>query len=209
MVYYSRDNLREVDYFKKHGMRLEPLIMAKADACVSNSAYLRDECAKFNPNSFDIGQECDLSLFDPSTSHNRPSNIPETGKPIIGYLGALLSLRLDIKLLEELSAKTPDLTYVLVGPEDDDFRQSDLHHRENMIFTGPCKPSEAAQYMSFFDVCMNPQRIHPMTIGNYPRKIDEYLALGKPTIATKIKAMDMFAEHVYLCESRDDYVRAM
>jgi hypothetical protein len=31
-----------------------------------------------------------------------------------------------------------------------------------------------------------------LTIGNYPRKIDEYLAMGKPIVATSTKTMQMF-----------------
>lgn len=45
--------------------------------------------------------------------------------------------------------------------------------------------------MSHFDVCMNPQLVNEITIGNYPRKVDEYLALGKPVIATKTLTMDL------------------
>ncbi|KAB2814847.1 glycosyltransferase family 1 protein [Phaeocystidibacter luteus] len=207
-IYYSRDNLREVDYFKKHGTRIEPLLMAKADACVTNSAYLRDECAKFNANSYDIGQGCDLSAFDPSISHERPSVFPDTQAPIIGYVGALIELRLDIPLLEELAKRAQHLHFVFTGPQDAAFEKSKLHGMENVTFTGPCKPTDAPQFVSHFDVCINPQRIHPMTIGNYPRKIDEYLALGKPTVATLTRAMEMFSDHVYLAEDADGYLAA-
>ncbi|NVK26853.1 MAG: glycosyltransferase [Flavobacteriia bacterium] len=207
-IYYSRDNLREVDYFKKHGRRIEPLLMAKANACVTNSAYLRDECAQYNPNSFDIGQGCDLTAFDPQSAHKRPEVFPNTNSPIIGYVGALIELRLDIPLLEELAEKAPHLHFVFTGPQDQAFEKSKLHGMNNVTFTGPCKPSEAPQFVSHFDICINPQRIHPMTIGNYPRKIDEYLAMGKPTVATLTRAMEMFKDHVYLAENGDEYLQA-
>jgi galactokinase len=32
------------------------------------------------------------------------------------------------------------------------------------------------------------------------------LAMGKPTIATKTKAMEMFKEHVYLGATKEDYI---
>lgn len=207
MIYYSRDNLREVDYFKKHGRRLEPLLMAKSDLCVSNSAYLRDKCAEHNPDSFDIGQGCDLTMFDPGTEPVKPEVFQQHKGPYIGYVGALLSLRLDIPLLEKVAASQPDWRFILVGPEDQEFISSKLHQMPNVVFTGPCEPQLAPAYMAHFDVCLNPQRIHPMTIGNYPRKIDEYLAMGKPTVATETQAMKMFSEHVYLGSSPEDYLR--
>jgi glycosyltransferase involved in cell wall biosynthesis len=48
-----------------------------------------------------------------------------------------------------------------------------------------------------------------MTIGNYPRKIDEYLAMGKPTLATPTRAMEVFKDHVYLAEGSTGYEKAI
>jgi glycosyltransferase involved in cell wall biosynthesis len=45
-----------------------------------------------------------------------------------------------------------------------------------------------------------------MTIGNYPRKVDEYLAAGKPVVATKTEAMEMFVEQVFLCNNKEEYI---
>ena len=56
---------------------------------------------------------------------------------------------------------------------------------------------------------MNPQKINKITIGNYPRKIDEYLALGKPVIATRTKTMSIFEDYVWNCTNADEYVAAI
>ena len=53
---------------------------------------------------------------------------------------------------------------------------------------------------------MNPQMINPLTVGNYPRKIDEYLVMGKPVVATATMAMEMFRDYVFLCKTKEDYV---
>ena len=45
-----------------------------------------------------------------------------------------------------------------------------------------------------------------MTIGNYPRKIDEYLAVGKPVVATKTDAMAIFSNYCFLTETKQDYI---
>ncbi len=58
------------------------------------------------------------------------------------------------------------------------------------------------------DVCMNPQKVNDITIGNYPRKVDEYLAMGKPVLATRTPAMELFREHVFLCDKVTDYIRS-
>jgi glycosyltransferase involved in cell wall biosynthesis len=43
-------------------------------------------------------------------------------------------------------------------------------------------------------------------VGNYPRKADEYLAMGKPMVATETETMRFFAGHVFLCGSKEEYV---
>lgn len=62
------------------------------------------------------------------------------------------------------------------------------------------------QYIKAFDVCINPQLLNETTKGNYPRKVDEYLAMGKPIIATKTKAMEMFKDYVYLGATKEEYI---
>ena len=204
-VYYSRDNLVSQPIFSRHGKRLEPELIRKCDLAVTNSLYLADYCRQFNSNSHYVGQGCDTELFRYGTQRQRPIDMPEFKKPVIGYIGALLKLRLDIRRLEQLARKHPEWQFVFVGPEDQEFKNSTLHELENVLFTGPKKPIELPSYLSCFDVAINPQELNEMTIGNYPRKIDEYLAMGKPVVATMTRAMVVFEEFVYLAESTEEY----
>lgn len=205
-IYYSRDNLISTEYFRKHGTRIEPLLIAKSDMAAANSIYLKNYCAKYNPNSYYIGQGCELDLFDPDKAYVKPAEMQHIKGPIIGYIGALLKLRLDLALLEKIAMARPEWQFVFVGPEDEHFKVSPLHQMSNVHFLGPRKPEELPQYLYFFDVAINPQEINPMTIGNYPRKIDEYLAMGKPTVATRTEAMEAFEGYVHLATSVDEYL---
>lgn len=205
-IYYSRDNMLATSYYKKHGQILEPQIIAQSDLCVANSAYLKNYCKQYNVNSYDVGQGCDFTIF------NNP-NIPEVSAalkqlkvPIIGYVGVLTSARLDIDLIYDIAKNRPDWNIVLVGPEDDAFKNSALHQLANVHFLGAQPTDDLPKYINFFDVCFNPQLLNELTIGNYPRKIDEYLALGKPTIATKTETMEVFKNHVYLANNAEEYI---
>ncbi len=205
-VYYTRDNLIAVDFWKKQGIRIEAELMAKADLVVGNSTYLADHARQFNPHSYYVGQGCDVSLFDTKLIKNVPDDIAKIKRPIIGYIGALFSLRLDIEVLIYLAKQRPDWSIVLVGPEDEAFKTSELHQIENVYFLGSKKMEELPDYLNPFDVALNPQKLNEVTIGNYPRKIDEYLAMGKPTVATRTKAMEVFADHTYLADTKEDYL---
>ncbi|MGZ3873881.1 MAG: glycosyltransferase [Mucilaginibacter sp.] len=204
-VYYSRDYLLTVDYWKYHGEKLEPQLIAKSDLCVANSVYLADYCKKYNKNSFYVGQGCETDEFT-GFKGQIPADMVQFERPVIGYVGALQHIRLDIELLKYIATRLPAYDFVLVGPEDDEFKASDLHAIENIHFLGSRPTDLMPAYIKSFDVCLNPQIVNQITIGNYPRKIDEYLAMGKPVVATQTEAMLVFKDHTYLCHTYDDYV---
>jgi len=111
--------------------------------------------------------------------------------------------------LEQIADKKPGWNIVLVGPADDVFKNSSLSKMENVHFIGSKKQKELPAYIHSFDVCINPQLLNQMTIGNYPRKVDEYLAAGKPVVATKTETMAMFGNNALLCNNADEYIAAI
>lgn len=205
-VYYTRDNMVAVDYWKTQGIRIEAALMAKVDLVVANSTYLADLARKFNPHSYYVGQGCDVTLFNKQLIKSVPGDIKNIKRPIIGYIGVLYTLRLDIEVLVYIAKSRPDWSMVLVGPEDESFKNSELHRTDNVHFLGRKKMEELPSYLNTFDVALNPQKLNEVTRGNYPRKIDEYLAMGKPVVATKTEAMEVFREYVYLAEDKMQYV---
>jgi glycosyltransferase involved in cell wall biosynthesis len=205
-TYYSRDYMIAVDYWKTHGEKLEPLLIAKSDLCFANSTYLADYCKQYNPRSYYIGQGCDLEDFQNPDNLKQPDDLKNIKNIIIGYVGSLNSLRLDIEVIEAIALNFPDSEVVLVGPEDETFKASNLHQIKNVHFLGLKAVDQLPAYVNAFDICINPQIVNEVTIGNYPRKIDEYLSLGKPTVATSTKTMEVFKDHVYLANTKEDYV---
>ena len=206
-IYYYRDYVLGVDYWKLHGSKLEPLLIAKSDLCLTNSVYFADYCKQFNSHSYFIGQGCDFTMLKNAEMLPKPQDISHLSRPLIGYVGALESLRLDLEILEFIAKQRPEWTLVLIGPEDNTFKNSWLHQLSNIHFLGSKKPEELPAYIYAFDVCLNPQLINKVTMGNYPRKIDEYLALGKPVVATATQLMStVFADYVYLGTTGEAYV---
>ncbi|MCH2044141.1 MAG: glycosyltransferase [Saprospiraceae bacterium] len=206
-IYYIRDYLISQNYFKKHGKKAEATLIAKADTIVTNSNYLTNYAKQFNQNSYFVGQGCDLTAFDPFIQREIPPNIQEIQQPIIGYVGLLTSRRLDIDLLIQLAKQRPNYALVLVGAEDQDFQDSQLHQLPNVHFLGFQAPETLPDYIHSFDVCINPQVVNAMSKGNYPRKIDEYLAMGKPVVATHTPTMELFKNHVRLANSTAEYIQ--
>jgi len=208
-VYYRRDNLLAIDFWKKHAPRLEPILIAKSDLVVANSPQLAAFARQFNSRSFDVGQGVDLSAYDLSLEFKTPAEFDSIPKPRIGYIGDITSLRLDADLIYELAKSKPDYSFVMIGRVDKLFASHAMNTLKNVYFLGSVAKNMVPTYMSALQVCLNPQLLNELTIGNYPRKVDEYLALGKPVIATKTDTMELFREHSYLCSSVSDYQEAV
>lgn len=208
-VYYRRDNLQAIDFWKQHAPRLEPALIAKSDLIVANSPQLAAFARQFNSQSFDVGQGVDLSAYDLSLEFKEPAEFEAIPKPRIGYIGDITSLRLDADLIYELAKSKPDYSFVMIGRVDKRFAAHPMNGLQNVYFLGSVAKNRVPTYMSALQVCLNPQLLNELTIGNYPRKVDEYLALGKPVIATKTDTMELFREHSYLCSSVADYQNAV
>ena len=204
-IYYMRDFLQGYDYFKKHLPALEPELIRKADLVVANSSWYTEYASEYNPKSYYIGQGCNIELFDLSLDPPRPAEMASLTSPVIGYVGALDSERLDEKILEGIALANPAWNLVLVGPEDRVFAASRLHSIPNIHFLGRKPLQQLPAYIRSFDVCINPQLINTITRGNYPLKIDEYLAMGKPVVATRTKAMKLFGDYSYLADRPEEY----
>ncbi len=208
-VYYRRDNVQPYAYWKKHAVRLEPKLISKSDLVVCNSPQLAAYAKKINTESFDVGQGVDLSAYNPETLFPVPEALQSIPAPRIGYIGDINSMRLDADLVYDLAKSKPEYSFVMIGNEDKVFAAHALHQLKNVHFTGSIPKSKVPEYMNALDVCLNPQLINEITIGNYPRKVDEYLALGKPVIATTTLTMELFREQVYLCSNVEEYKTAV
>lgn len=207
-IYLIRDAVLEVKYHKRHGPVLEHKLIQKSDLIVTNSDYFCNYAKQFNEHAYLIGQGCDLTIYnDNDGTLPIPDDIRKISSPIVGYTGSLSTIRLDINLLLHIARTRPDWNLVLIGPEDATFINSELHNLPNVIFLGRKDPNQLPGYIKAFDVAINPQLLNKITDVNYPLKIDEYLAMGKPTVATRTAFMNYFKDNTYLPLTKEEYVR--
>ena len=206
--YLLRDAITSVDYHRQHGKKLQPLLFQKADFVVTNSDTFEKIAKKSNPRSFFIGQGCDLELYNDNNGKLVvPDDIKDIKKPIIGYIGALTTIRLDINVLIYIAEQKPEWSLVLIGPQQYGFKQSRLNELKNVYLLGAKEPGTLPSYLKGMDITLNPQILNEITDLNYPLKLDEYLAMGKPVVATNTSFMRFyFKEYSYLADTKEEYV---
>jgi teichuronic acid biosynthesis glycosyltransferase TuaH len=113
--------------------------------------------------------------------------------PIVGFIGQIND-RMDLALLEAIADRGRAL--LLVGPRSAAFepqRFGALLQRPNVAWVGS-KPFDALpSYLRLIDVGIVPYRDTPFNRGSFPLKTLEYLAAGRPVVATDLPAIRWLA----------------
>jgi glycosyltransferase involved in cell wall biosynthesis len=102
--------------------------------------------------------------------------------PHIGYVGSLHSARLDIGLVAQLAGDS--VTVHLVGPDYLDLSDRQLLTAAGVRLHPPVAAADVPSWLMSFDVLVCPHRITEFTLSLDAIKAYEYLAAGRPIVAT-------------------------
>ena len=112
-------------------------------------------------------------------------DISDLPKPIVGYIGVIQD-KLDFELIQYLARNNPKKSFVLVGPVwgKQEKEKALLEKEKNVHFLGYKKYSDAPMYIQQFDIGIIPHKQAGFAATTNPMKMYEYLACGKPVVAT-------------------------
>ena len=112
-----------------------------------------------------------------------------SGRKIVGFYGSFAPW-LDYGMLTELCVKRPGLQLVMIGYDYEwgrgAFAASGLANRRNVTIIPAQKYSDLKYFSRFFDVCVIPFRLYELTESVSPVKMFEYMAQGKPVVASPL-----------------------
>ncbi len=187
----------------------EKEVLGRSDVVFASAEKLRDHCRLFNPATHLVSTGVSLEKFDRAWKGEgeRPADLRDVKRPLIGSVGGLRKC-VDQRLLDEITGAMPEATFVFIGPEQttiDDWRL-----RPNVKLLGH-KPHEAIPaYVRELDVCLVPYVVDEFSDHISPAKLNEYLALGKPVVATGLHEIRRFVEAhgdvVAIADGRDEFV---
>lgn len=105
-------------------------------------------------------------------------------RPRIGFFG-VVDERMDFVLLEEVARRKPQWHFVMIGPVMRSSRNA-VPKLPNIHWLGRKTYDELPEYASGWDLTMLPYAHNKVTRYVNPTKTAEYLASGKPVIATPV-----------------------
>lgn len=204
-IFYRRSNLTSLSTWNRHGQRIETELARKSDVIITPNDILAEEVRGYNYNTFNIGQGVDLSGYSTDIQYKRPHDLNKITSPIIGFTGTLGVPTVSPNLIYYIAQRFPFASIVLVGGEDRVFQRHALHRLANVHFLGEKSERELPQYINSFDICINPEPINELTNSIYPRRITQYLALGKSVVATATDTMFAFNSQVLLAADPEHF----
>jgi teichuronic acid biosynthesis glycosyltransferase TuaH len=120
-----------------------------------------------------------------------PDELRGAPAPRVGYTGTLHEDRLDLSLIAGIAELARGkYSLVFVGPNYLSVKSTAALRGHNNIFILPAQPYQRLPFfLAHFDVCMIPHALTPFTHSLDPIKAYEYLAAGKPIVATPVDGL--------------------
>ncbi|OLC79177.1 MAG: hypothetical protein AUH72_14855 [Acidobacteria bacterium 13_1_40CM_4_65_8] len=190
-IYYCVDDLASSSPAARKIVPSEERLFAEADVVFVTSERLRQRAAQFTDRVHLFPSGVNLELFEDArqSAVEPPADVRALRRPVIGYVGGLHQW-VDQDLLAAVAAGMPDATFVLVGPEQTDVAK--LRRCPNVRLLGTRPHDELPRYVKAFDVGIVPYRLTEYTANVYPAKVNEYLAVGIPVVATELPEIRRF-----------------
>jgi uncharacterized SAM-binding protein YcdF (DUF218 family) len=190
-VYYCIDDFASSSMGARRIVASEIALFLTADLVFVTSEKLRERAAHHSNfvHLFPFGVKFDA--FDRVRGENAPppEDLAPLARPIAGYVGGLHQW-VDQDLVAAVAARLPEFSVVMVGPEQTDV--STMRQAPNVHLLGLKPHAELPRYVKAFDVGLVPYRLTDYTANVYPTKLNEYLVMGIPVVATDLPEIRRF-----------------
>jgi glycosyltransferase involved in cell wall biosynthesis len=218
-VYEARDDyvaLRKGESGEQEARRIERAqrdMAAGADLAWAVSAPLVERLRAIRGDVIETSNGVDFAAFTAAPPAGGPAGFVGIGRPRAGIIGNLND-RMNWDWLAALARERPALQVVVVGPvymagPDTHAGIERLRAYANAHVLGAVEASEIAPVVHAFDVGLIPYRLFDVTESVNPLKAYQYLAAGKPVVASRIPALAKLSDLVSLCDDEAGFVAAV
>jgi len=182
----------ELEIFHMYGPEMENdhnELMSKANVTVCTATKLYNQVINKARNPIVSTNAGDYDFFSKTVDYEISDLIKDKIKGykcVLGYYGALAKW-FDYELVKETAKRHPEWVWILVGINyDKTLDSSGIKEFDNIVYIPPQPYKELPKFLKAFDIATIPFCINEITLSTSPVKLFEYMAGGKPIIASKM-----------------------
>jgi glycosyltransferase involved in cell wall biosynthesis len=151
----------------------------------------------------------DFDHFHPAAEREHAfASLRDLPRPVLGFAGNLVEHKVDFDLLAELAQAFSGATLLLAGPAEGSNRQrvtALASTAANVHWLGPQPYADLPHVLAAFDVGLIPYVENEYTRNVFPLKVFEYLAAGKPVVASGLPSVAGLESYVFLANDHDAF----
>lgn len=174
------------------------------------SEMLAEQRRPLNPNTHVISNGVDFEKFDSIRQSRQPvpPDMATLPRPIIGYSG-LIAGYIELGYFERIADAYPNASVVIVGDRGCGAHVQEfdkLIQKKNIHYLGRKDIEDLPRYLNAFDVCMVPYRETKQVIYSSSLKLYDYLAFGKPIVATSFPTSRTLSDYLYIGSTAEEFL---
>ncbi|TCW00207.1 glycosyltransferase [Biostraticola tofi] len=194
--------------------RAEKDLVSGADIVFVTAPNLLISRKKLNDNTYYFSNVADFNHFSKAMKADTlvPTDLLEIKGPILGFIGAVSSYKVNFELLIYIAEQRPEWNIVIIGQVGEGDPSTDvakLESMSNIYILGPRPYKDLPCYLKGFDVALLPNNINEYTDNMFPMKFFEYLAAGKPVVSVELKAIMEFEGIVKIGKNKELFLEAI
>jgi len=178
----------------------EDRLLVRADLVFAWSEPIRERLAARHPNVRLATAAVDLEALEAVAE--------APGEERTAVFAGELGFRFDETLAADVARLLPDWTMVFAGPASAE-AEAALGGVANVRLTGRYEHDELPRLLARARVCLVPYRVNAFNDMLVPLKLVEYLAAGRPVVATPMRASEGFADVVEFTEGAEAFAGAV
>ncbi|MCE2425965.1 MAG: glycosyltransferase [Pseudomonadales bacterium] len=179
-------------------------VLDRADVVLANCESVRDAMQSYADEVHVVANAAEN--VEGAEAWERPRPLRRLGGPIIGYVGNLEAVRLDVDLVASIAAERPDWQFVFIGSAQRGEPLRAIGDRPNVHLLGVRRYHEARRFIRHFDVAIIPHLDNDLTRHMNPLKLYVYFSIGVPIVATPIANTGAVGEFVRIGRTADEFV---
>ena len=173
---------------------------------------LEERHRETNANTHLVPNVGDFDHFHPGVDRETTRvDLRDLARPVYGFVGNLVPDKVDLDLLEELARRIDVGTLLLAGPSQGltTERLAELTRHACVRLLGPVPYPEMPSVVAAFDVGLIPYVESEYTRSCFPLKLYEYLAAGKPVVASGLPELRGMEPDVVVVAGVDEFAGAV